>query len=303
MKRLLCLVAFTLAAAASGFAQVQQPSFQNYGGSLPARINGVVQVSAFDYDVPSDFATGFATWTNFSNGCSASIPGFGSSIPFSSSATVKVNDLTTPANTETVALTAFSSVAPTCSATLSTSNAHTGKYRLQSGTCGLKEAVLLFGGAAANYELGQMFYDRGCSASTITSVTGAASGSVLVDKSNASWAFYVSNGANFVKQLAVGANVAGALGNFTQTIGSGNVTTAGTAVAAGACQAQTGITVTGAAATDTVTWGVTSLPATWQTGIQVIPVVTANTVTVNLCNPTAGSITPAANTVQVRVVR
>jgi hypothetical protein len=47
-----------------------------------------------------------------------------------------------------------------------------------------------------------------------------------------------------------------------------------------------------------------ALPATWQTGIVLSAHVTAgNTVTVYLCNPTAGSITPAATQVNVRIVR
>lgn len=94
--------------------------------------------------------------------------------------------------------------------------------------------------------------------------------------------------------------------NQTQTIGTGNVTTAGTAVNTLTCQAQTGITVTGAATTDNVVANIgATLPATWQTGIVLSAHVTAsNTVTVYLCNPTAtASITPAATTVNVRVTR
>ena len=92
----------------------------------------------------------------------------------------------------------------------------------------------------------------------------------------------------------------------TQTIGTGNVTTAGTAVNTLTCQAQTGITVTGAATTDNVVANIgAALPATWQTGIVLSAHVTAtNTVTVYLCNPTAtASITPAATQVNVRVTR
>lgn len=97
----------------------------------------------------------------------------------------------------------------------------------------------------------------------------------------------------------------GAFWKLSQTIGSGNVTTAGTAVSAGACQAQTGITVTGAATTDNVIANIgATLPVSWQTGIVLSAHVTAsNTVTVYLCNPTAGGITPVATQVNVRVVR
>jgi hypothetical protein len=83
----------------------------------------------------------------------------------------------------------------------------------------------------------------------------------------------------------------------------GQVTTNGTAVAAGVCQAQPALTITGVTTTSTVSWSVpTALPATWQTGIFIQPVVTANTVTLSLCNGTAGSITPAAQAVNVRAL-
>lgn len=91
-------------------------------------------------------------------------------------------------------------------------------------------------------------------------------------------------------------------GIFALTYAGGTVTTNGTAVAAGTCQAQPALTVTGVTTGTAVFWSVpTALPATWQTGIAVSPVVTANTVTLNLCNGTAGSITPAAQAVNVRV--
>ncbi len=97
----------------------------------------------------------------------------------------------------------------------------------------------------------------------------------------------------------------GTYASLTQTIGTGSVTTAGTAILTGACQAQTNITVTGTAVTDAVSANIgAALPATWQTGIQLSAHPTAtNTVTVYLCNPTAGSVTPAATAVNVRVTR
>src|SRR5215471_14021771 len=124
MKHLFTFLA-VLCLGAIAVAQVQQPDFSKYGFTS-AKINGRIEVAGFDYSVPSQFATSFANWQNFPNGCSYFVPGDGSVVPFNTSATVKVNDLTTPANTETVALTGFSSAAPICAATLSTSNAHTG---------------------------------------------------------------------------------------------------------------------------------------------------------------------------------
>lgn len=97
----------------------------------------------------------------------------------------------------------------------------------------------------------------------------------------------------------------GANANVTQTIGSGTVTTAGTIINTGTSQAQAGITITSALATDTASCALNAAPvATWQTGIQMLPpVVTANTVTVWLSNPTAGNITPAATVVRCTVTR
>lgn len=93
--------------------------------------------------------------------------------------------------------------------------------------------------------------------------------------------------------------------NVAGTYAAGNVTTAGTAVNAGTCQAQTGITVTGALTSDNVVANIgAALPATWQTGIVLSAHVTAAaTVTVYLCNGTAGNLTPAATQVNVRILR
>lgn len=83
------------------------------------------------------------------------------------------------------------------------------------------------------------------------------------------------------------------------------ITTNGTAVNSGTCQSQPPITLTGVAGTGSkVAWALSGAPpATWQTGITVLPAVTANTVTLWLCNPTAGNITPAAQVVNVNVTQ
>lgn len=93
--------------------------------------------------------------------------------------------------------------------------------------------------------------------------------------------------------------------DMTQTIGTGTTTTAGTLIAAGTCQAEPNITVTGAASTDMVIPNIgPAFPASWQTGINFVAhIVVANTITVYLCNPTAAGITPAATSVFVRVIR
>lgn len=91
----------------------------------------------------------------------------------------------------------------------------------------------------------------------------------------------------------------------TLTIGTGTSTSNGTAVGSGVSQAQPAITITGATVTDVATCSLNAAPvATWQTGIQLLPaVVTANTVTPWLSNPSAGSITPAAAVIRCTVIR
>lgn len=85
-------------------------------------------------------------------------------------------------------------------------------------------------------------------------------------------------------------------------VAGGAVTTKGTAIPAGTAQAQTALSVVGATANSAVSWAVDgSLPASWQTGIMVVPVVSNDTVTLYLVNPTASSITPVAATINVRI--
>lgn len=91
----------------------------------------------------------------------------------------------------------------------------------------------------------------------------------------------------------------------TQTIGSNTVTTNGTGIAAGTTQIQPGMTITGTLSTDVATCSFPSNPpATWQTGIQLLPPVpSSNTVTLFISNPTAALITPAAIVIRCTVTR
>lgn len=284
----------------AAFAQVRQPDFSSYGGSIPAKINGVIQVSAFDYDVTNDFSAAVGSWPNFSNGCSYNIPGYGSNQPFSTSAKVTITDLTTSANTETVTVSAVNTTAPNCIITTNAANSHTGKWKMQSGTCGLKETILLFGGSVADYEVGQAFYDRGCNATTITgaNVTGAASGSVLVDKSNGVYTFYVSNGTNFVKQSTISASgwTGGAISN-SLTAGVGYATGAGCSVTQ-ATSKSTGVTCNGMSGA--VTMNNASLAATTSVAFTVTnsSVLANDVIIVNLkSGNTANSYTVMADAV------
>ena len=125
----------------------------------------------------------------------------------------------------------------------------------------------------------------------ITAPSGAAGRSVIYADSTAHRLELSNNNGSFFP--------------VTQTIGSATVTTAGTAVTNGTCQAQTGITITGSLTTDQAVANINAaLPATWQTGIRwSAEVSAAGTCTVSLCNPTTASITPAATSVRCTVHR
>lgn len=96
------------------------------------------------------------------------------------------------------------------------------------------------------------------------------------------------------------ATVSGVIGS----VGTGTGPTNGTLIAAGTCQAQPSITLTGAATTDAATLNVNAaIPATWQTGIQWrAEVQSAGSCVPILCNPTAAGITPANTTVRCTVM-
>jgi hypothetical protein len=92
-------------------------------------------------------------------------------------------------------------------------------------------------------------------------------------------------------------------GAMSRLIGSGTATTAGTAIGSGAAQGIT-ITVTGALTTDVATCSTNAAyGANWASISVLPPIVTANTVTLNIVNPSAGSVTPAAQTFRCSVRR
>lgn len=125
-----------------------------------------------------------------------------------------------------------------------------------------------------------------------------ANGSILANLYSVSQDFQVvsiSSGTAYVSTEAVSA---------TTGIVGGAITTNGTVVAAGTSQAQTAISIPGVTPTSVVAWSMaTPPPATWQTGIQVTPVCGNGTVNIYLTNPTAGSITPAATIINIRLVQ
>jgi hypothetical protein len=86
-------------------------------------------------------------------------------------------------------------------------------------------------------------------------------------------------------------------------VSGGQITTHGTAITAGSQQAQTALSIPGVTPSSVVAWSIDGTPgANWETGIEVLPVCTAGTVTLYLVNPTAASITPAAQVINVRII-
>ncbi len=169
----LCLLA---AFAVEGWGQIQQwPSPQ---GLTAFKVNGALVASQFDFQITERNAPTFGAWTNMPSGCIMNLGGGVRTNPFSTgptglfNTTVTVTDLSTPANTETVAVTAMTTAPPNCSLTATVLNAHTGKYIVSSGTCGLREALNFLGTSAGTVRVTQEFFDHGCKASTITGMTG-----------------------------------------------------------------------------------------------------------------------------------
>lgn len=97
----------------------------------------------------------------------------------------------------------------------------------------------------------------------------------------------------------------------TRVIASGTEVLATAAIASGACStADTGITATGVATTDVISYtpnaditAVTGYAPVTAGGLSIYPYPTSNAVNFKICNPTASSITPGAVSLNWRVVR
>jgi hypothetical protein len=166
---------------------------------------------------------------------------------------------------------------------------------------------------------------RDCHDVNVTGLVGAGAGGDLVNVGqsgagltyniqmngvyNANWTNWFNDTVNTVVYAGAAsipcANFTVTLTTCTQTVGTGTSTSYGTIIHAGTSQAQPAINVTGATTTDVAVCALNARPpTTWQTGIQLLPpVVTANTVTPWLSNPTEGNIAPAAAVIRCTVIR
>lgn len=91
--------------------------------------------------------------------------------------------------------------------------------------------------------------------------------------------------------------------NVAATVKSGTATMTTAAIGSGACGATVTVAATGAATTDAIAWSYNAAPAANPAQLVVSSWPTANNVNFQYCNPSAGSITPAAATLNWRVGR
>jgi hypothetical protein len=285
MKKMFRVIAMTLLLAGLAFGQAL-----NNG-----QIGSVFNAAAFgSYQGTLQTSVASGAGTAFVDLCLARTSGFGG-VTFTP---LFVNNKLTvvDANTETVAVTAVNTTPqsagvnglPSCSFTATFSNAHGAGARVISGTFGFEEAVNFALSTGGIVTVGPEW--GGATANITASSQVGGTGVSVLDQRSGNVQLFGWTGSVYASVFRLAA------------VTGGSITTNGTAVGAGTCQAQPALTVTGATTGSTVTVSVpTALPATWQTGIFILPVVTANTVTLSLCNGTAGSITPAAQVVNIRV--
>ena len=93
-------------------------------------------------------------------------------------------------------------------------------------------------------------------------------------------------------------------GTIPLEIAAGTSALGTSAVTAGTCASVVTTTATSAATTDTISWAFNAAPGTGYTaGLHVLAYPTSGNVNFLVCNPTAGSLTPAAATLNWRVIR
>lgn len=92
--------------------------------------------------------------------------------------------------------------------------------------------------------------------------------------------------------------------NVPQVVASGTSALGTGAISATTCATVVTTAASGAATTDAISWSFNAAPGSGYTsGLHVLPYVTSGNVNFLVCNPTAGSLTPAAATLNWRVLR
>jgi hypothetical protein len=92
-------------------------------------------------------------------------------------------------------------------------------------------------------------------------------------------------------------------GTGLEQVETQQITTTGNPITSGASESEGSVTIAGVTAESAATWSIAGIPdPSWLTGIVVVLSCTANTVTMHLVNPTAGTITPIAQKVNIKVI-
>lgn len=143
-------------------------------------------------------------------------------------------------------------------------------------------------------------------ATCVTSASGLTSGSIVIGQGSQASAV-TATGAGVV--TAIGNNLSAA-GGLSTTIASGTSSLGTSAIGSGACATVVTTTATGVASTDAIQWNpnasikaVTGYVPSTSGGLSIAGYPTAGNVNWDVCNWSAGSITPGAVTLNWRVVR
>ena len=107
----------------------------------------------------------------------------------------------------------------------------------------------------------------------------------------------------YPQTLCGNASAAAYKGTVAGVVASGTLAMGTSAIGAGACATAVTTSATGTVTSDRIDWSFASAPGTGWPGLTVQPYPTAGNVNFLVCNPTAGSLTPAAMTLNWSVVR
>ena len=138
----------------------------------------------------------------------------GNFVPFSTTAPITIVDAN-PANNETLTPTAVSVSGSSCTLTVSPANQHF-SFSIQSGTCGLQEAINAVGTAQqAVIVVTPDFGNRGCDTPTIIAAAGSSNVSIS-DQRRAPYQSWLFNGTTYTTAgLAVAPTLAAGTGAGT----------------------------------------------------------------------------------------
>jgi hypothetical protein len=255
-----------------------------------SRVAGLAVVSAYNrWVVP--VATGNATTGSSSiqlpTGAVALADGR-TIVPFTTTNSLSIDS---GANNEVVTPTAVSGCyvgaqasPPSCTITATFAKIHGPGALVTSGSFGLQEAI-------NDITSGVVTVDAafGGTNATITGASGSAGVAVLDLRAGAPQ-FYTWNGAGYKASLAAAPSV--------------SVTGPTTAIAATSCSSTVSTAAAGVTATSVLSWNSVAAPAAGYTsGLVENFWPTAGNINMNVCNPTAGSLTPGAESFTVRVIQ